>query len=318
MVGYAKILDKEILQNFIENNLPTNDSYSRIYRGGWYWSHYQEIDKDIKDQDYKTNIFDSKWTSTRIDDFWNMINHLEAEDQRLICFKKSEIACVVGYSEHKFLMPVEFFEIEELKDYSMLTVSELKAIGGSVTETSNLPVNMNDVSKGKLNDVRSEYEQKAEELKAQAKDIKDAKTGELAEIQKKIEEMQEKLRKKQEVLMAELDKKMAELAEQQAILNNQMYMLDTQIYSIRCYLGEVIDFKKITNGRCMSEDEPLIIFQKIRYINEELGKYMGMYNIPITEESSNTFIDILRNRADLRDLFVPNDKCITILKASRD
>lgn len=317
MVGYAKIKDKEILQNFIENNLPTNDSYSRIYRGGWYWSHYQEIDKDIKDQDYKTNIFDSKWTSTRIDDFWNMINHLEAEDQRLICFKKSEIACVVGYSEHKFLMPVEFFEIEELKDYSMLTVSELKAIGGSVTETSNLPVNMNDVSKGKLNDVRSEYEQKAEELKAQAKDIKDAKTGELAEIQKKIEEMQEKLRKKQEVLMAELDKKMAELAEQQAILNNQMYMLDTQIYSIRCYLGEVIDFKKITNGRCMSEDEPLIIFQKIRYINEELGKYMGMYNIPITEESSNTFIDILRNRADLRDLFAPNDKCITILKASR-
>ena len=317
MIGYAKIRDKEKLQIFIETNLPTNDSYSRIYRGGWYWDNYQEIDQDIKDQDYRTNIFDSKWTSTRIDDFWNMINRLEAEDQRLICFKKSEIACVVGYSEHKFLMPVEFFEIEELKDYSMLTVSELKAIGGSVAETSNLPVNMNDVSRGELNDIRSEYEQKAEELKAQAKDIKDAKTGELAEIQKKIEEMQETLRKKQEVLMAELDKKKAELAEQQAILNNQIYMLDTQIYSIRCYLGEIIDFKKITNGKGVSAEEPLVIYQKIRYINEEFGKYVGMYDIPITEESSDTFIDILRNRADLRDLFTPNDKCITILKASR-
>ena len=317
MIGFAKIRDKEKLHNFIKDSLPTNDSAARIYRGGWYWNNYQEIDKDIKTQDYKTNIFDSKWTSTRIDDFWNMINHLETEDQRLICFKKSEIACVVGYSEHKFLMPVEFFEIEELKDYSMLTVSELKAIGGSVTETSNLPVNMNDVSKGKLNDIRSEYEQKAEELKNQAKDIKDAKTGELAEIQKKIEEMQETLRKKQEVLMAELAKKKAELAEQQAILNNQIYMLDTQIYSIRCYLGEVIDFKKITNGKGVSVEEPLVIYQKIRYINEEFGKYMGMYDIPITEETSNTFIDILINRADLRDLFTPNDKCITILKASR-
>lgn len=317
MIGFAKIRDKEKLHIFIKDSLPANDSAARIYRGGWYWNNYQEIDKDIKDQDYKTNIFDSKWTSTRIDDFWNMINHLETEDQRLICFKKSEIACVVGYSEHKFLMPVEFFEIEELKDYSMLTVSELKAIGGSVTETSNLPVNMNDVSKGKLNDIRSEYEQKAEELKNQAKDIKDAKTGELAEIQKKIEEMQETLRKKQEVLMVELDKKKAELAEQQAILNNQIYMLDTQIYSIRCYLGEIIDFKKITNGISAPAEKPLFICQKIRYINEELGKYMGMYNIPITEESSDTFIEILKNRVDLRHLFSPYDKCITILKASR-
>ena len=317
MVGYAKIRDKEKLQNFIKNNLPTNDSASRIYRGGWYWNNYQEIDKDIKDQDYKINIFDSKWATSKIDDFWNMINHLEAEDQRLICFKKSDIACVVGYSEHKFLMPVDFFEIEELKDYSNLTVSEMKALGGSIAENANLPVNMNDISRGKLNDIKTEYEQKAEELKNQAKDIKDAKTGELAEIQKKIEEMQETLRKKQEVLMAELDKKKAELAEQQAILNNQMYMLDTQIYSIRCYLGEVIDFKKITNGKGVSAEEPLVIYQKIRYINEELGKYMGMYDIPITEDSSDTFIDILRNRTDLRDLFAPNDKCITILKASR-
>ena len=317
MIGYAIIKDKEILQNFIKNNLPTNDSASRIYRGGWYWNNYQEIDKDIKDQDYKTNIFDSKWATSKIDDFWNTINHLESEGQRLICYKKSDIACVVGYSEHRFLMPIDFFDIDELKDYSNLTVSEMKALGGSVAENTNLPVSMNDISRGKLNDIKSEYEQKAEKLKNQAKDIKDAKTGELAEIQKKIEEMQTALRKKQEVLMAELDKKKAELAEQQAILNNQIYMLDTQIYSIRCYLGEIIDFKKITNGKGVPAEEPLFICQKIRYINEELGKYMGMYNIPITEESSDTFIEILKNRVDLRHLFSPHNKCITILKASR-
>ena len=318
MVGYAKIKDKEKLHNFIESNLPTNDSYSRIYRGGWYWNNYQDIDKDIKDKDYKTNIFDDlNWTKTKTKEFWDMITHIEKEGQRLICFKRSDIACVVGYSDHKFLMPIDFFDIDELKDYSMLTVSELKAIGGSVAVNTNLPANLDDVNRGKLNDIKSEYELKAEELKNQAKDIKDAKTGELAEIQKKIEEMQEILQKKQEVLMAELDKKKAELAEQQAILNNQIYMLDTQIYSIRCYLGEIIDFKKITNGKGASAEEPLFICQKIRYINEELGKYMGMYNIPITEESSDTFIEILKNRVDLRHLFSPYDKCITILKASR-
>ena len=318
MVGYAKIKDKEKLHNFIESNLPTNDSYSRIYRGGWYWNNCREIDKDINSNDYDRNIFESiSWATFYTKDFWSMNEHLESEEQKLICYQRSDMACVVGYSGCKYLMPVDFFDIEELIDYSDLSVSELKALGGSVTENTNLPVNMNDISKGKLNDIKSEYEQKAEALKTQAEDIKNAKSGELAEIQTKIEEMQETLRKKQEVLMAELDKKKAELAEQQAILNNQIYMLDTQIYSIRCYLGEVIDFKKITNGKGVSAEEPLVIYQKIRYINEELGKYMGMYDIPITEESSDTFVDILRNRTDLRDLFAPNDKCITILKASR-
>ncbi len=319
MFGYAKIIDKEKLKNFIDNNLPTNDSPSRIYRGGWYWSNYHAINEAINETDFNVNIFDSPtWAKYDIDNFWQMVDHLESEEQKLLCYKKSQIACVVGYADKRYIMPVECFEIEQLKDYSRLTVSELKALGGSVAETSNLPVSMNDISRQKLNDVKSEYELKAEELKNQAKDIKDAKTGELAEIQKKIEEMQETLRKKQEVLMAELDKKKAELAEQQAILNNQIYMLDTQIYSIRCYLGEVIDFKKITTGKGVSAEEPLVIYQKIRYINEELGKYMGMYNIPITDENGDTFIKILKNREDLRELFAPNDKCISILKASRN
>ena len=319
MIGYAKITDKEKLQNFIDNNLPTNDSYSRIYRGGWYWNNCREIDKDINSNDYDRNIFESiSWATSYTKDFWSMSEHLESEEQKLICYQRSDIACVVGYSGCKYLMPVEFFDIEELRDYSDLSVSELKALGGSVTDNTNLPVSMNDVNRKSLNDTQTEYEIKAKQLKQQAEDIEAAKTKELAAIQKKIEDMQAELRKKQDILMAELDKKKAELEEQQSILNNQIFIIDTQIYSIRCYLGEVIDFKSITQGKGASTEEPLVIYQKIRYINEELGKYMGMYNIPITDENGDTFIEILQNRADLRELFAPNDKCISVLKASRD
>ena len=319
MIGYAKIKDKEKLQNFIDNNLPTNDSASRIYRGGWYWNNCREIDKDINSNDYDRNIFESiSWATYYTKNFWSMNEHLESEEQKLICYQRSDMACVVGYSGCKYLMPVEFFDIEELRDYSDLSVSELKALGGSVTDNTNLPVSMNDVSRKSLNDTQTEYEIKAEQLKQQAEEIEAAKTKELAEIQKKIEDMQAELRKKQDILMAELDKKKAELEEQQSVLNNQIFMLDTQIYSIRCYLGEVIDFKSITQGKGASTEEPLVIYQKIRYINEELGKYMGMYNIPITDENGDTFIEILKNREDLRELFAPNDKCISILKASRN
>ena len=320
MLGYAILRNKTFIRNFILENQPKNNSFSRIYRGGWYWDHCHEIDREISVNDYTRNLFEEKTIGLdhALDEFFALVTHLETENQRLVCYKKGNIACVVGYADNRYLMPTEFFQIEELKDYSALTAGELKALGGSVSETGDLPAELNGISKNTIEEKQEECRDKLEALQQEAEDIKSAKSGELRKMQEEIEKMQMELRKKQESLIAELAKKQEEMQLQMDKLKNQMTILDTQIYSIRCYLGEVIDFATVQTGKSAATDEPLVIYQKIRFINEELGKYMGMYNVPITSEEASTFLHILKNRSDIRDLFVPGEKCITVLKASRD
>ena len=319
MIGYAILRDKTVAKNYIIENLPKNNSYSRIYRGGWYWDHCNKIDEEISINDYNRNIFEDKaFSDNLLNQFFSMVTHLETEDQRLICYKKGNIACVVGYSDSKYLMPTELFVFDDLKDYSALTAGELKALGGSVTENKELPAELTGTSKKSINAKQEQCQEKLDALKKEADDIKAAKSGELRKMQEEIEKMQAKLKKKQESLMAELTKKQEEMQMQMDKLKNQMTILDTQIYSIRCYLGEVIDFATVQVGKEAAKEEPLVIYQKIRYINEELGKYMGMYDVPITSEQSTTFLNILKYRPDIRNLFVPGEKCIAVLKASRN
>ena len=318
MIGYAKILDKEQLKKFIEENQAENDSGSRIYRGGWYWNSWKDkkISQEIEKY-FNYNVFESIYMQYKIKKFWDMVTHLEQDNQRLVCFYWNQTACVVGYGDFKFIMPSEFFTFEPLQDYSTLSLSELKMIGGTVPSAVDLPATLNNTSKDNLEKQQDALKEKEDTLKKAAKDIQDAKVGELAKIQQEIEKMQAKLRQKQELMMAELNKKMEAYNEQKEELERQMFMINSQIYSIRCYLGEVIDFKQVIKGENASTEEKLIIYQKIRYLDEEFGKYLGMYNIPITEEDTDTFITVLQNREDIRNLFIPNEKCISILKASR-
>ena len=64
--------------------------------------------------------------------------------------------------------------------------------------------------------------------------------------------------------MVQIEEKKAELEEQRKNLENQLYLMDTEIYSIRCYMGEVINFLPITKGKHAPEKEPVVIYQKVR------------------------------------------------------
>ena len=97
----------------------------------------------------------------------------------------------------------------------------------------------------------------------------------------------------------------------------KIFVLDTQIYGIHCYLGEVVDFKQIRAGKASSSDTPVIMFQKIRFLDEEMGKYLSLYTFGQHEEDNETLIDALKTRDDLRDVFCPTDRCITVLRNSR-
>lgn len=65
--------------------------------------------------------------------------------------------------------------------------------------------------------------------------------------------------------------------------------MDTEIYSIRCYMGEVINFLPITKGKHAPEKEPVVIYQKVRYLDEELGKWVSIYGYDGNSESLDMF-----------------------------
>lgn len=55
-------------------------------------------------------------------------------------------------------------------------------------------------------------------------------------------------------------------------------MLETEIYAIRCITGEVVNFTKLTDGRNADAANPVVVYQKLRYLDEEMGKIMALYN----------------------------------------
>lgn len=93
--------------------------------------------------------------------------------------------------------------------------------------------------------------------------------------------------------------------------------MDTEIYSIRCYMGEVINFLPITKGKHAPEKEPVVIYQKVRYLDEEFGKWVSIYGYDGNSESLDMFEKLLATRKDLQEIFAPGKKCVSLLKISK-
>ena len=60
------------------------------------------------------------------------------------------------------------------------------------------------------------------------------------------------------------------LEEKVAQMEAQIWLLDSQIYAIRCFAGETVNFAHIRTGRNAPDTEPVIIYQKLRFLDEDL------------------------------------------------
>ena len=154
-------------------------------------------------------------------------------------------------------------------------------------------------------------------LKKQELDIKNGKTSELSDLQSQIDELTEKLEQKKALLIEKLNKEKEELEKKQIALQREIFVLQSQIYGIRCYLGEVVNFYYIRTGAAVPIEKPIIIHQKIRYLDEELGKYVSLYHFGNSEGDKQTLLSILKTRDDIVSLLAPEEKSVSVLKISR-
>lgn len=217
------------------------------------------------------------------------------------------------------LSPEVYLEYVQDKDYSSMTAQEVRRLlgaAGQAQEQSLLPVNAeSSLTKAGVTDALNAQIQDIEKLQKEMDDVKGAKTGELARIQTEIERLKRDLDERKVTLMASLKEKMAEMEQMKENLENQIYLLDSQIYAICCYAGEVVRFARIRSGKNASPEEPIVIHQKLRFLDEELGLLASLYNIQWNDVGM--FEDFLKHSPLALDTFAPNKRCVVLVRLSR-
>ena len=207
------------------------------------------------------------------------------------------------------VVPENVIVAERFKDLDDIPIGELKQVAGSADRKE--IVIQDDLS---VNVMKNKMAEKENEIQARENEIAALEEEKRQELEKLRQELEAKYKEKYDML----EQKRTEMQRQMKALENQMFLLDTEIYSIRCFMGETIDFVPLASGKYSGESEPIVFFQKVRYIDEELGKYMAIYGYNGSEGDKALFEDVLKNREDIMDLFAPGPKSISLVKVSKN
>lgn len=217
--------------------------------------------------------------------------------------------------------PGKYLEFLPARSYEDISPAELKAqllpdaqannpTAGIISVDGNMTT-----TAGQAKNQLTKTEKEMQALEHEMEDVRGAKSGELAAMRAEIEAMKSKMEARKEELMAILRQKMDEMEAQKEKLEDQIYLLDSQIFAIRCYAGETVNFATIRTGKPAPVSEPVVVHQKLRFLDEELGKLASLYTIQW--EDLNLFEEFLKHSPIALDTFAPNQRCIVLVRLSR-
>lgn len=215
--------------------------------------------------------------------------------------------------------PEKHLEFTPARDYSSITPAQLRGelnTPSTVARLSMVPVAAEQSLT--MSDVRQNINATEDELRRLAVEmdnVKNAKKGKLAELQAQIEAMKADLEARKSKLMAELKEKKKEMQEMKEQLEDQLYLVESQLYNILCYTGEVIAFSRIRTGNPAPITEPIVVHQKLRFLDEDLGRITSLYGLQW--DRINLFEDFLKHSPVALETFAPNERCISLVRLSR-
>jgi hypothetical protein len=242
-------------------------------------------------------------------------------------FKDEDIICI-GYGKYSFFIvnASEYMVWEHPTDYSNIPMNEILRI--SLID-SNSPIALAvPQDNARINDyvaVKNEFEDKANEIKTKMELVKQGEHEELAEMNKKIEAEQQKIQKMMNSLeekkrgmiaVLEVEKKKIEL--EVAKMQRKITIMTDTIYTIECYLGDTFDINKLREGNRADTKTPMVILQKLRYLDEDLAQFFSIYSDDLDNGRYKIFEQLLKHSDSARDFFLPYDKCMTFFKISKD
>ena len=246
----------------------------------------------------------------KIQDHHEYLESIDSKWEILFC---AETVAVLRSGLLTVAVPANTVEMEAYTSMDHIPLGQLKRqlIGATADRATGTDLQLLDhMSRSDVTDQLHEQREKIDAKRKEIQNLEKEKQQELERIRQEIEE-------KYKNYMTQIEEKKAELEEQKEKLENQLYLLDTEIYSIRCYMGEVINFLPITKGDYAQETEPVVIYQKVRYLDEELGKWLSIYGFDGDSENLTMFEKLLAAREDLQEIFAPGKKCVSLLKISK-
>lgn len=227
-----------------------------------------------------------------------------------------------GNPSHGIVVPTpqEFLSFTPATDWSDSSLTQIRAIlgvDGDVAQNSNwLPAELEKtVTPRNLTDLKAQQQSALADLEEEMRQVNEGETGELAEIKAQITQLKASMEAKQRALMLDLEKKKDEMEDKMNQLNAQIFMLDAQIYAIQCFAGETVKFSHIRKGANAPTTEPVIIYQELRFLDEDLGRMVSMYQLDWSKIS--LFEDFLRHSPEALETFAPDKRCITLVRLSK-
>lgn len=215
---------------------------------------------------------------------------------------------IIGWGETRTLIPREFVSIELYKSYDDVLPYEIPSLlMGEVGGTNNGLV---------LPDGTALKNSSKRELKVGLEAVKASIQTQEEELKNGLEEIRQELRKREEELRLQMQEKMAELEAKKKEFEVQLFGLDHQLYLLRCLLGDSIQIVHLRKGKDAPAEQPVILYQKLRFLDEDLAKIKSLYCHDYDNEG---FVEEIFAEDDfVFEQFCPNTKCVSLFRISKD
>lgn len=296
-----------------------DEFFDWVQGDGKCWGYHSGIEGTLSLEFRKQNILSNLYEKEEIDSFLKVKtnNSRKAKEFLRLCQYADEFEIpfdlvvleetygIIRLGKNAYVIPKEYLDIREYTDYSELSLAEMKKLTGKETDLAN-PEEQITIRETKSALV--EKEQQLQSMQEQRKELEQQQKEELEKIKREIEA---KYKKKQDLIRQAKEA----LDQQIEQLKNQLFVLDTELYAIQCFNGETITFTKLRSGRAAAIEEPVVLHQKIRYLDEELARMVSIYGIG--EESTGLFEHYLQSCDYAAEFFAPGEKSISLIQLSR-
>ena len=312
---------KKYLNTLTENDVKRiYDTYKEKYHGRWNESGVKKLSKAIDDVIHISMYSSDRYKAYmyREDKIQLIHDYVTLNGFYWDVEFEEDIYVVIKYGEISLFVFKEFVEIFPENNYSDMSPIEVrnKLLGSKQSIGSLLPSELSETTLNNAYSTKINLNDKLEQLKQEMEDVKNNKTSELAAIQKEIDDKLAELQLKKDSLLESLNGKMAEFKDKLRILKNQIFMLKTEIYSIRCFAGETVELIQIREGKRANIETPIVLNQKILYLDEDLAKTISIYQDDITSKYS-LLEEALKYNDTIMNMFCPQEKSISFFKLSK-
>lgn len=282
-------------------------AYERTFSKHYKWPHINHgIEQDLE------SITDSFTEAFSLD-----IDAAEAMKTSFKCYLDRDDVALVSLSGSKgafWLLPSKYVDVEEYTDYSALTGSQRQSLLGETNDNTGL-VSSGDLSYNDVLTRKSDVRSAVLTVESAMQDVRDSKAEGLKDLQAEIDRLTKELEQKKRSMLDELEIRKSKMEAELEKMENAVFRLDSEIYNIRCYTGEVVEINQLRTGRAGRIDSPIVFYQKMRYLDEELGKIASLYGVDFSD--AKYFESILINRDDVRDAFLPAERSIALVRVSK-